>query len=148
MFQHLTYTLLFWLFTNFTPLCWAALIKAAVWNQRDRQWVKHPHHFIIIFFLSPPPQNGCFVCVRTPIANVLLLLYNQFDLSSIHMLMVVQFLTFPQINCKDCYRQWNTRKKSFYFSHDKLLSIQITCNTSYWPLLFLFMVSLPSVFLS
>lgn len=74
--------------------------------------------------------------LHTPIANALLLLYSQFDVSSIHMLIMVQFLTFSQINGKDCYRQWNTRINSFYFRHDKLLSIQVTSNACCWPFCF------------
>lgn len=99
--------------------------------------------FFPIFF-----QNGCFVCVHTPIANVLLLFYSQFGVSGIHMLMTVQCFTFSQINCKDCYREWNMSINSFYFRSDKLLSIQTTHNLCYKLLLFLFMVSLPSILLS
>lgn len=102
--------------------------------------------FFAFFFFSPK-MAALSVCI-TPIVNVFLLLYSQFGVSSIHMLIVVQCLTFSQIDCKDCYRQWNTRINSFYFRSDKLLSIQTTCNACYWPLLFLFMAGLPSVLLS
>lgn len=105
--------------------------KSGVENLKDKERVKPPTPFHFFFF-----QNGCFVCVHTATANVLLLLYSQFDVSSIHMLITVQFLTFSQINGKDCYRQWNTRINSFYFRRDKLLSIQITCDTRCWPFCF------------
>lgn len=143
--QHLTWVRV--LFGGFQPLC-VCPISTAVWNQGDRQRVKHPHHLsLFFFFFSIFFQNGCFVCVHTPIANVLLLFYSQFGVSDIHMLMMVQCFTFSQINWKDCYRERNTRINSFYFRSDKLLSIQITRNLCYCLLLFLFMVSLPSVLL-
>lgn len=47
--QHLTWVLV--LFGGFQPLC-VCPISTAVWNQGDRQRVKHPHHPSLFFFFS------------------------------------------------------------------------------------------------